>query len=488
MARFLSGLPSRIVGCALFVVLALDLLSANWRTQAQDDPFPSVAGDWNVKVGGQKLKLTITQKGREISGTARFPKSGTVAFEIVGTIDIVGELVLNLFWAESEKGPDVKLEAWAAAVKDRGADPKHQGMLQIKGLIRLQRKEDTSSATEMLEGKLQLPKLKVNLNKDTGAFEKLESITDEEIAAEITRDYAAKCAAEMGAIPPFNCLDGDLLKITVSGVEQTAPVAKCDRPVQLPLDGDGQCVPSSRLVRFPRSADRPKVLTIAICRKYKGSLAAEEFNDIAMVSHNEATGHTCFFQSPTNGVVYDGTTIPSPTDEDNASKVWGGRGADSTRGLFGPAGVRCNACHSAGPFLWSPYVGQVVSIDEALSKWNGEGIYHSNFANMFGTTSKLLTPKSNACRLCHRLGDGDSCRVHSPEFAKFKHTRGSEEKVWMPFGYAGTQADFDREYAPAMEQLARCCADPSLAECQSLDATPENTGGRILNRPVRRDR
>jgi hypothetical protein len=491
MVRHPSTRAGRIAGCGILVMLMLGLVaSANWRTQAQEATYPSVAGDWKVKLAGQKLKLSITQNGRQLTGEAKYPKDGRLSFAFFGTIDIVGEVVIDVFWSDNEKAPEVKPEAWAQAVKDRYANPKYPNMLQIEGLVHLQRQQDTGTLTETLEGKLVIPSLKAKLNKDTGAFEKIDSITDKELETEIKRSYADRCEFEMGTIPAFNCLDGGELKITVAGVEQATAVAKCDRPIQLPLgkDSDGQCVPGSRLIRLPRNPDHPKVLTLAICRKYKDALAAQEFSDIAMVSHNPETGNTCFFQSEVGSKVYDGRTIPSPTDEANAGDVWGDRAADTTptRGFFGPAGVRCNACHAAEPFLWSPYVGQVVSIDTALTDWDTEGPYQSNFAGMFGTMSKFLTPESNACRTCHRLGDGTSCRVHSPEFTKFDHKNGSEQKIWMPPDFSGTQAEFDRDYRPALDQLARCCKDPTLAECEAQDATTDKP--HVPVRPVRRDR
>ena len=102
-----------------------------------------------------------------------------------------------------------------------------------------------------------------------------------------------------------------------------------------------------------------------------------------------------------------------------------------------------------------------------------EGKYHSNFANMFGQTSKLLTPAGNDCRECHRLGDGTSCRVFAKEYVEKKHKNGTKDKFWMPFDYAG---DLRKDYGSGIDQLARCCDDPSLAECKTRDATPENTG------------
>src|SRR6266404_2774962 len=45
--------------------------------------------------------------------------------------------------------------------------------------------------------------------------------------------YADLCAAEMGTIPAFNCMEGAELKIAVDGHNTTKSVDKCDHPVQL---------------------------------------------------------------------------------------------------------------------------------------------------------------------------------------------------------------------------------------------------------------
>ena len=124
--------------------------------------------------------------------------------------------------------------------------------------------------------------------------------------------YAAQCAAEMGTIPAFNCLDGVVLPITVNGVEQSQPVTACDNPVQLGLGGNGQCVPFSRLLRLP--TNNPATEAVAICRKYNASNGPGDpiFADIAVIQHNKATGRTCFFQSPIQAGL-DGRTVPSPS-------------------------------------------------------------------------------------------------------------------------------------------------------------------------------
>jgi hypothetical protein len=449
---------------------------------AETDTTPNIGGEWDVAISGQTLKLKITQKGKDVSGTASYPKGGPVAFEISGSVDKAGALLLKLFWTEDAKEAGVSVEAWAAAVKSR-PDPNHPDRLPVKEDVRLTYREDTSNVTEKLEGDLLVPV--IHDIKENGKFKKLKEengVEDSKTTAEIKRGYAARCAAEMGVIPKFSCLDGDLLPITVLGKPQTNPVPKCDKPVQLGLvDEIGQCVPFSRLVHLTTSTKDPNIITIAICRKYKGSTSETdpEFDDIAMVSHNKATGHTCFFQSPVRRKRYDGQSIPGPTDED-ADRVWGERKTanDEKVGGFGPAGQRCNDCHSAGPFLWSPYVGQVVDAEKATKEWNPNGKWDSNFANMFSMPSILLRPRyeksgntyDNACLECHRLGNGTSCKTFANRYANKTHKFGSLEEFWMPTNYGGTDDEWHTEYDSAMEQIARCCGNPDLAECNKREA------------------
>src|SRR5207247_2395276 len=99
---------------------------------------------------------------------------------------------------------------------------------------------------------------------------KFEEIVESTVDATLSQTYAERCAAEMGNIPAFSCLEGKPLEITVEGAKATKLVKSCDRPAQLASlgRGDRRCVRGSRLVPG-LSTGHKDVVTVALCRKYK---------------------------------------------------------------------------------------------------------------------------------------------------------------------------------------------------------------------------
>ncbi|HJU40222.1 MAG TPA: hypothetical protein VJ724_11665 [Tahibacter sp.] len=274
-------------------------------------------------------------------------------------------------------------------------------------------------------------------------------------------EYAQQCAAQMGTIPEFNCMSGQILPIKKNGVAQTQPVDDCDDPVQLGLGGSGQCVPFSRFLTL--STGNANVTTAVVCRKYDASSGPNDakFRDIAVIQHDRTTGATCFFQSKLSGPLHDGTSVPSPQSNSGAaSNVW--LEPESN----GPGGIRCTRCHDADPFIWSPYVVQVAD----LSKWDPLGPWNSNFLDAFGMHVKTFKPNGNACTSCHRIGsevcdDAGGGNVSVPEVAA---------KRWMPPGFSGTAAQWNASFGDAIDQLESCCANPNQAVCNTQDATGAN--------------
>ncbi len=278
-------------------------------------------------------------------------------------------------------------------------------------------------------------------------------------------DYADQCAEQMGVIPPFNCLDGDLLEITVNGVSQTKPVAdgKCDNPVQLGMSGN-QCVPFSRLHNL--NTGKPSVTTLAICRKYIASNGPRDpfFDDIAVIQHDRTTGRTCFFQSPLRKKL-DGQTVPSPSERSVAASTYWMENENR-----GPGGIACTGCHSADPFIWSPYVAQKAN----LPTWNPLGEFDSNFANLFGAPATLIQPEKNACVSCHRFGvsseSGWGCGPLTSRYIGSTPHVMTTPSILMPPGYAGNSAGFEMLFGPSARQIQLCCSNPTLPECKSRPA------------------
>ena len=272
-------------------------------------------------------------------------------------------------------------------------------------------------------------------------------------------EYAAACAAEMGAVPPFNCMQGDIIPIKVNGASTTTPVNSCDAPVQLG-GPDTPCMPLARLLRLNSGVST--VETVAICRKYHASSGSTDaqrqadsnFHDIAVIQHNKATGNTCFFQSHVDpSPALNGSSVPAPGDPSAQGDTY----------WLPPASVgsiQCIGCHSADPFIWSPYVAQVAD----LSKWDPNGNWNSNFQNVFGKVTKTFKPTGNACVSCHRIGWHPSSQcsfVHRYTVdAKASSTHPSE--FWMPPGGA-----WSNTFQTALDQIDRCCGDPSRSECNT---------------------
>jgi hypothetical protein len=302
----------------------------------------------------------------------------------------------------------------------------------------------------------------------TGALFALLLVPAAEAAPPSRADYAEQCAAEMGRIPTFNCLNGELLDITVNGVPQSAPVPSgtCDKPVGLGLAGN-QCVPFSRLLTL--DTGKPNVTTIAICRKYLASNGPQDsrFDDIAMIQHDKQSGRTCFFQSHLEANL-DGKDVPSPSDRsDRASHYW----QENEDGGVGPGSVPCTSCHGADPFIWSPFVAQKAD----LGRWNPNGKYDSNFAGVFGRPTQIFEPANSACVVCHRFGRGPantfSCELFVRRYTGNQPHAVNSSAFQMPLGFSGSANAWHSNFDAAVAQIGRCCENPQLAECRSRPAT-----------------
>jgi|RhiMethySRZTD1v2_1073278.scaffolds.fasta_scaffold79659_2 hypothetical protein len=302
--------------------------------------------------------------------------------------------------------------------------------------------------------------------------------------------YAEKCAKEMGAIPKFNCLNGELLPVTQDGTEQETTVDTCDRPPQLGLLKNGkQCVPFSRVQIL--EMENKNVIAIALCRKYfdrpetrpAGNQPGikphqnKMFDDIAIIQHDRATGRTCFFQTETSDASTDsgrdGSEVLSPSDPSpRAEAFW--LPPQRVGGDF-----QCTSCHAADPFVWSPYIVQAPKIARAVDtdQWNPIGRYDSNFANLFGRPATIFGPAGNTCMRCHRFGRGpnpdpkksEACNFFVHRYVdpgKAHVTRSKANEFWMPPEDAKRNPDdWNREFKAAVEQIDRCCADPERLEC-----------------------
>jgi|GEM_PF-470674 len=270
-------------------------------------------------------------------------------------------------------------------------------------------------------------------------------------------EYANFCAAEMGVIPAFKCSDGAYLATTVGGVGQTGITGDCDKPDQLNSD----CVPGARLLRPTTSVAGVQVAII--CRKYTNDTPSDvnEYSDIAVIEHNPATGHTCFFQSPVGSPIDTTSGMPSPMENSGlASSRWLEPGSVSS--------INCQRCHAAGPFIWTPWIGQVVDVNN--TGWDPKGKYGSNFHGIFASPQPAaFNPSGNLCTSCHRIGSTAKVffdRAVAWGVAASGDPRHPPVSAWMPPGTLN-EPDWHAVYDQSVAQLNRCFKDPTLAECNT---------------------
>jgi hypothetical protein len=272
--------------------------------------------------------------------------------------------------------------------------------------------------------------------------------------------YAQQCAAEMGTIPQFDCMEGEIIPITVGGSAVSVAVPVCDKPVQLGGVGSNGCVPFSRFVRL--NTGNPNVETVAICRKYAGDPDGDTdpfFSDIAMIQHNRATGNTCYYQSHLE-VPLDGTTVPSPQSNSAAASTYWLEPQSS-----GPGGIRCTSCHDADPFIWSQYIDQVAD----TGNWNACGKWNSNFQDAFGEPVSVLRPQGNACMSCHHRFGSETCASGNSGDG---HVSVQEvaAKHWMPIGFGGSDEAWMASWQAAVDEVFSCCANPGQSHCNTAVA------------------
>jgi hypothetical protein len=277
--------------------------------------------------------------------------------------------------------------------------------------------------------------------------------------------YANACRKAIGPIPAFSCADGAIVPITVNGKPAEAkPGLECDRPALLGNGpkSNGQCVANSRLLSLSTQSAQVAIM----CRqKHIRSRTSMQFDEIDVVAHNPATGATCWFQAlGARGGPVEGAHVPSPTDAANG-KYW--------RPPNDVASEGCGVCHDAGPFVFSPFVGQV---------WNRMPVdpfgpyFHVDPGEIgFEKWPTLeIAPRDNACLGCHRIGTGASCS----SLTSWMSGRAAPTGVdgWgrrfpgshaMPPGFTGSLTAWNEIYGASVDQIRSCCSNPNQPACET---------------------
>jgi len=330
--------------------------------------------------------------------------------------------------------------------------------------------------------------------------------------------YGKDCAERLGELKPFNCLDGDIIPITVGGQVPAEGYPAfgpngdhdqdCDKPALLGLGGDGRCPPYARLGRLKSyRADgsvHPDVDTVFICRRYKGrfgnfqwqgqTYAADQFpgfEDVAIIQHNKKTGETCWFQMLAQASSKDARRVPPPTE---AALPTGAPSHALTAKQFwlspqSTAGIDCIKCHDSDPWIHSPYVDQVkLPNGETVVPSNPFGQYKMIGRRFFtawesssvSTTTPPPGGPDQTCTSCHKIGNRNTCDQFAPQSVGLQTASNSSTHAintfalshWMPpSGIANEAAWSASAMKKHWEQIQDCCNDPSAPGCK---LTPVN--------------
>ncbi|QGZ64722.1 hypothetical protein [Paraburkholderia acidisoli] len=297
-------------------------------------------------------------------------------------------------------------------------------------------------------------------------------------------EYGAQCAKEIGAIPAFNCNDGTDIPITVDGkppAPGTAP-KQCDRPSLLsPLSPtEGQCTPYSKILNLTRG----NIQISAYCRRnVLRDRTDPHYDEVIVVLHHADNGKTCWFDSqpPPDSGGWNATRVPPPNEatpprgRPSAVEFW------ATPAKIAANKPTCIECHDAGPFIFSPYIGQVW--DKVPTDPWGK---YSNLGAAFASYHlKTMSTPGNTCIGCHRIGSEQSCTVFLRLSAGRKAAPGNDALAnryplshWMPTDNTMSEAQWNAANVKSVDDLLACCNDKNHPN-PNCTFTPMPPGGTV---------
>jgi len=307
--------------------------------------------------------------------------------------------------------------------------------------------------------------------------------------------YGKDCARLIAEAPPFNCLTGDIIPITVNGKtpEQYTRQMKCDKPAYLPYPEktDGQCAPYTRVL----ATRDDNVQIIQYCRRmYIRPKESPYFDSIEMIMHNVETGSTCFFISKNFGgdpKGEDGRRMPPPHEEKPPEGFVSARELWATPEQIADHG--CINCHDSDPWVHTPWIAQTAQLP--VDPW---GFHSAAIGGPFKRWPKpmRISTRGNVCTGCHRIGSLNTCQLMDiPTFGEqpakmlqsigeAPHGRfgvkagsamqkeadpttewGTHPHGWMGKRLPHVDSDMWALYQADVEALQRCCKDHSAPGC-----------------------
>ena len=257
-----------------------------------------------------------------------------------------------------------------------------------------------------------------------------------------TASYARQCAAAIGSsVPDFDCVaDGVEIPIERYGQAVGSTPDDCDNPAQL---GDTRpCSIRTYLGRIdadshPATVTDPDAETVFVCRKYTELDDSDLFQDIAVIHHNRRSGATCWYQSPTSPSLRMRKEVPSPEaaiGSRPAGAPAAAPGEEFVRWLSPSAteSINCYRCHSADPYIRTPYVNEVAENGRPVLPSRPRGPYWNYAFHDWDTDNDATVPNANApgnaggCIGCHRLS------TTHPAFASNATGQTSNRGSWRP--------------------------------------------------------
>ncbi len=270
---------------------------------------------------------------------------------------------------------------------------------------------------------------------------KADDVTPENVTLE---EYAEHCEEQVGPIPEMHCPDGDLIPMTrtnpdgsVTEISHESLLAEegiitCDSPVQvLNAEDDAYrgCLPNSRLVSHVSTNDRGEEYQwVSICRHFQPRGPQEYvYDEIGTIGYNKTTGATCFLAGARADFEQDG--------EEHQGLVKGRNRPGTDDPEFAthyalPTDGGCVRCHNADPWIFNPYVDEVIDSDTGdLKRWaqrsrRGAPFYVVDgdpLQQMFGgdaprdgTSHTLAAQEAPRCTGCHDIGNRYICSRFTP--------------------------------------------------------------------------
>lgn len=244
-------------------------------------------------------------------------------------------------------------------------------------------------------------------------------------------EYGKDCARLIAEVPPFNCLNGEVVKVTVDGVEpqEYKPNMTCDRPAYLPYpkEAHGACTPYSRV----QTLRDDNIQMLSLCRRmYIRPKDDPHFDSIEIIMHNVKTGSTCFMISKNfggNPEGDDGRRVPPPTEEVPPKGMLAAQDLWATPKEVADHG--CIYCHDSDPWMYTPWISQTSQLPA-----DPFGYHSVDVGGPFKAWPKPMSinTRGNTCTGCHRIGSLNTCGAQKiPTFGD-QPAKMLQSLPWMP--------------------------------------------------------